>query len=77
MRGPNIPCILRFSHLLNDVLLSFGRLRDFLIGVNHISPAYLGLNINTTIVLLTLAGLRDSLICMNLIFRSYIGSNHI
>ena len=73
MHGPNIPFILRFSHFLNDVLLSFGRLRDFRIGVNLISPGYLGLNINTTIFLLTFAGLRDSLICMNLIFRGYIG----
>ena len=45
MRGPNIPCLLRFSHFLKDVLLTFARLRDCLVCAHLIFSANLGLHI--------------------------------
>ena len=45
MRGPNIPRLLRLSHILNVVLLTFARLRDSLISAHLIFSANLGLHI--------------------------------
>ena len=45
MRGPNIPRPLRFTLHLNDEPTTFAHLRDSLVSVDLIFPAYLGFHI--------------------------------